>query len=104
MTISDTLPYGIAPPGYRLPPTTHVGPVTLQVADLARSIDYYERVLGLRVIRGSPGSAMLGTQDGVTPLVILNATCTSKPMPNAAMMSPLSSAARACQAMPRPMT
>jgi hypothetical protein len=41
---------------------------------------------------------------GVTLLVILNATCTSRPMPNAAMMSPLSSAARACQAMPRPMT
>jgi catechol 2,3-dioxygenase len=78
---SDTLPYGIAPPGYRLPAATHIGPVTLQVADLARSIDYYERVLGLRVIRGSPGSAMLGTQDGMMPLVILHERPGAAPVP-----------------------
>lgn len=67
----NSLPYGIAPPAFRLPAATSVGPVTLQVADLARSIDYYERVLGLRVLRGSPQSATLGTGDGATPLVAL---------------------------------
>ena len=73
--------YGIAPSGYRLPAATSVGPVTLQVADLARSVDYYERVLGLRVLRGSPGSATLGTQDGVTPLVILHERPGATPVP-----------------------
>lgn len=38
---------GVAPPGYRLPDATHVGTVHLQVSDLARSLDYYDRVLGL---------------------------------------------------------
>src|SRR4051812_12340237 len=42
--------YGIAPAGYRLPEATHLGRVRLQVADLERSIAYYETVLGLRVI------------------------------------------------------
>ena len=78
---SNPLPYGIAPPGYRLPAATTVGPVTLQVADLARSIDYYERILGLRVLRGSPGLATLGTQDGVTPLVTLRERPGATPMP-----------------------
>jgi catechol 2,3-dioxygenase len=77
----DALPYGIAPPAFRLPAVTTVGPVTLQVADLARSIDYYERVLGLRVLRGSPQSATLGTMDGVTPLVALRERKGATPVP-----------------------
>jgi catechol 2,3-dioxygenase len=78
---STTLDYGIAPPGYRLPGATTLGPVTLQVSDLPRSIDYYERVLGLRVLRGSPGSATLGTMDGVTSLVILRERPGATPVP-----------------------
>ena len=81
MTSSTIDSYGIAPSGYRLPAATSVGSVTLQVADLARSIDYYERVLGLRVLRGSPRSATLGTQDGVTPLVILHERPGATPVP-----------------------
>jgi catechol 2,3-dioxygenase len=77
----DALPYGIAPPGFRLPAGITVGPVTLQVADVARSIDYYERVLGLRVLRGSPQTATLGTRDGVTPLVILRERKGAAPVP-----------------------
>ena len=42
--------YGIAPPGYRLPDTTRLGRVRLQVADLERSLAYYERLLGFRVL------------------------------------------------------
>ncbi len=80
-TTPDTLPVGIAPPGFRLPAGTTVGPVTLQVADLARSIDYYERVLGLRVLRGSPQSATLGTRDGITPLVSLRERKGATPVP-----------------------
>ena len=55
---------GVAPPGYRLPPATRLGPVTLQVGDLARSIDYYDRVLGLGVLESSPGDTTLGTSQG----------------------------------------
>jgi len=55
-----SLPYGIAPPGFRLPDSTHLGRVRLQVADLDRSIAYYETVLGLHVIERSRDAALLG--------------------------------------------
>jgi catechol 2,3-dioxygenase len=60
---SATRAYGIAPPGYRLPDDTHVGRVRLQVADLARSIAYYQSVIGFRVLERSAGVAHLGAQD-----------------------------------------
>ena len=60
---AQTLDYGIAPPGYRLPAETRVGPVRLQIADLARSLAWYERVLGLRVLERNEGSAKLGAHD-----------------------------------------
>jgi catechol 2,3-dioxygenase len=47
--------YGEAPSGFRLPDATRLGPVRLQVADLARSVEFYERVLGFSA--RSPGSA-----------------------------------------------
>jgi catechol 2,3-dioxygenase len=52
--------YGMPPPGFRLPDTTHVGMVHLQVSDLRRSIAYYERVLGFRVYSNSENIATLG--------------------------------------------
>jgi catechol 2,3-dioxygenase len=52
--------YGIKPPNYRLPDATRIGRVVLQVSDLARSLDYYQQVLGLRVIERSGNRAMLG--------------------------------------------
>ncbi len=54
------LPYGVAPPGYRLPGGTRPGRVRLQVADLERSLDFYERVLGLGVLERREGVAVLG--------------------------------------------
>jgi len=66
------LSYGIAPPGYRLPDATRVGPVRLQIADLQRSIDYYERVLGLRVASREEGHAVLTSQFDDRPLVELS--------------------------------
>ncbi|HWE42272.1 MAG TPA: VOC family protein [Gemmatimonadaceae bacterium] len=56
--------WGVAPPGYRLPDATRLGRVRLQVADLARSLAYYERVLGLRAVSRTGGRAELGTADG----------------------------------------
>ena len=61
MTTDQTaLPYGARAPGYRLPDATHVGRVRLQIADLDRSIAYYEPVLGFRVIARENGVATLG--------------------------------------------
>lgn len=52
--------YGIAPAGYRLPAETHIGGVRLQVSDLEKSIQYYETVIGMRVISRTDASAKLG--------------------------------------------
>ena len=62
---------GVAAPGWRLPSRTRLGPVSLQVADLARSLEYYEMVLGLAPIDRTSASAVLGTADRTTPLVEL---------------------------------
>jgi catechol 2,3-dioxygenase len=56
----------------RLPDGLHLGPVHLQVADIARSLAYYEEVLGLRPLRRDGGSAVLGPQGDETPLVVLH--------------------------------
>jgi catechol 2,3-dioxygenase len=44
-----------------IPPDTRMGAVHLSVADLGRSIAYYESVIGLRVHAGDGGRAALGT-------------------------------------------
>ena len=66
------LPYGIAAPRFRLPDATHVGGVHLLVSDLGRSLDYYERVLGLTRTAESDDSATLGPAGGETVLVTLH--------------------------------
>jgi catechol 2,3-dioxygenase len=63
--------YGIAPPDYRLPDATHLGRVRLQVADLDRSVAYYETVLGLRVLFRGDGVARLGAHDDDRTIVEL---------------------------------
>ena len=74
--------YGVAPLGYRLPAETRLGRVRLQVADLARSVGYYERVLGLRVITRGPATAELGTVDGRDVLVELDEFPGATPVPH----------------------
>ena len=64
-------PFTIVPPRYQLPAALELGPVKLQVADLARSVAYYERVLGLRVIERSSDRAALAATGTNTPLVQL---------------------------------
>jgi len=73
--------FGIAPKGYRLPDATRIGRVTLQVADLARSLAYYERVLGFRVLERSAGKAILGDQAGERPLIELRERAGATPVP-----------------------
>ena len=63
--------YGEPPSGYRLPETTRLGGVRLQVGDLARSLAYYESVIGLRVLERDASRARLGPADGRETLVTL---------------------------------
>jgi catechol 2,3-dioxygenase len=51
------------PSAATLAPTTRVGPVHLTVADLDRSIGFYQNALGLRLRRHDDGVAALGAGD-----------------------------------------
>ena len=73
--------YGEAPAAYRLPEGTRPGPVRLQIADLSRSVAYYQNTLGLRVLEGEAARALLGPSDGDTPLVELNERQGVRPAP-----------------------
>ena len=72
---------GIAPPGFRLPASTRLGRVRLQVADVQRSVDYYEEVLGLRVLDQSPAAAMLAARHGENRLIELHQRSGANPVP-----------------------
>lgn len=66
---------------YRLPEGTRVGRVRLQIADLARSLAYYEGTLGLRVLGRDASSALLGAHGAETPLVALQQRAGARPAP-----------------------
>lgn len=54
--------YGIVPQAYRLPEETRVGVVRLQVGDLARSLDWYTRVLGFQAMPSTGDSGAAGAR------------------------------------------
>ena len=64
-----TAEVGIAAPAFRLPAATRPGPVRLQVADLGRSLGFYEGALGFRVLDRSGGTATLGAERPLVALV-----------------------------------
>jgi len=72
--------YGMAPPGYRLPAELQLGAVRLQVADLARSIAFYEQVLGMRTLRRDGAAAALTAQGDDRVLVELSELPGARPM------------------------
>jgi catechol 2,3-dioxygenase len=74
-------PFTVAPPTFQLPADLHLGPVRLQIADLGRSIAYYERVIGLRVLQRTASSAILAPHDDDTPLVELQERAGATPVP-----------------------
>jgi catechol 2,3-dioxygenase len=55
----------------RLPDETVPGPVRLQVADLSRSLAYYDEVLGLRMLERTPEAATLAAHGSDAALVRL---------------------------------
>lgn len=61
-------------------PAAHIGPVTLRVANLNRSLNFYEGVLGFQSIKRTPGIAILGAQDG-SPLLELRELSGAPPQP-----------------------
>lgn len=72
--------YGLQPAPYRLPETTRLGCVRLQVTNLARSQEFYTSVLGLRIVASTQRTVALGAYGDDTVLVELHAGATS-PVP-----------------------
>lgn len=64
---------------YSIHPATTLGEVKLRVSELTRSIDFYERVVGLKVLSQQGNQAVL-TSDGVRSLVILEELADAKPI------------------------
>jgi catechol 2,3-dioxygenase len=79
--------YGEPPSGARLPEGLALGRVVLQVASLARSIAFYEQVLGLRVVgreaasATNPARAELAPHRSERTLVELRETPGARPAP-----------------------
>jgi len=78
--------YGVAPGGYRLPEATRLGPVKLQVSNLARSVAYYESVIGLQTISRSDGMARLGARGDDSMLVGLRERPGATPVPRRGLL------------------
>jgi catechol 2,3-dioxygenase len=64
-------------------PRLRIGSVTLAVGDLPRSVDFYERVLGLPLIAGDEHTAKLGS-DPAHPALVLGDIVAPTPLPPAA--------------------
>ena len=80
-SVTETEDHGVVAPRFRLPPATHIGVVRLQVGDIARSLAYYEHVLGLRVVRRDDGSAALGPAGNDSPIIELRERRGARPHP-----------------------
>ncbi len=76
-----TPPAGVAPSGHRMSPEMRLEGVRLQVSDLARSLGYCERVLGLRLLDRTDGAASLGVAGSTSPLVELSEHAGAAPAP-----------------------
>jgi catechol 2,3-dioxygenase len=63
--------YGVPPRGHRLPESTSLDGVVLQVADVDRSLHFYQDVLGLQVLEQVDRQAALGAQGSDRALVRL---------------------------------
>ena len=64
-------------------PATHIGLVTLRVANLDRSLKFYQGVLGFKLIERNAGVARLGAEDG-PPILELHEVPGASPAPQRA--------------------
>jgi len=64
-----------------MPAGMRLGPVHLQVANLARALDYYQRVIGLDVLERGDHAATLGIGSTKLPLVLLHEHAGATPVP-----------------------
>src|SRR5258705_959501 len=78
--------HGIRPREYRLPESTHLGRVRLQVADLDRSVLCYERFLGMRVINRAQNSVGLGPYGEDREIVHLRQLESARPVPKRGLL------------------
>jgi catechol 2,3-dioxygenase len=78
--------HGIRPKEYRLPESTRLGRVRLQVADLDRSLAFYETILGLRVIRRDADSVGLGPLDEDREIVHLHQLRSARAVPKRGLL------------------
>src|SRR3954470_17348530 len=78
--LAKTETKGIRPKGYRLPDATRLGRVRLQVADLDRSLAFYETVLGMRVIKRTADTVHLGANGGDSEIVRLHQLRSARPV------------------------
>jgi len=72
--------YGRPPAGYRLPQATRLGAVELQVSHLARSLEYYQLLLGLTVLAQDDHTVSLGGVGATEPMVILREVPGTRPV------------------------
>src|SRR6202171_102320 len=86
MPVSADEQKGIRPKGYRLPEATHLGRVRLQVADLDRSLLFYENVLGMRVLNRTAHSASLGPHGEDREIVHLRRLSSARPVPRRGLL------------------
>jgi catechol 2,3-dioxygenase len=74
--------YGTAPDGFRLPERTRLGEVTLRVSNLERSLDFYAKLLGFRVLEQSATRAVLGAVGEARALIVLQEVPGVAPVPD----------------------
>lgn len=74
--------YGQAPRGFRLPDTTRLGRVRLQVGDLTRSLPFYQDVLGLRPVERDASRIVLAAHEDDKPLVEFRERRGARPVPH----------------------
>ena len=78
--------HGIRPREYRLPEATHLGRVRLQVADLERSLTFYEKILGLKTISRTADSVSLGPHGEDREIVHLRQLRSARPVPRRGLL------------------
>jgi catechol 2,3-dioxygenase len=86
MTTAGEVERGIRPRDYRLPEATRLGRVRLQVADLERSLGFYERVLGFRVISRTTESVTLGPHGDEREIVELRQYPSARRVPDRGLL------------------